>query len=49
MLSKLTPGVYFSHNIYVANMCKDPKGARNTVKLSIYFALLESGLVKRGS
>jgi len=49
MLMKLTPGVDFTNILHSVFMCADPKSAQHTVKLSVFFALLESEQVKAAS
>jgi len=46
MLMKSTPGVDLTSILREAFMCADPKSAKNTVKLSVFFALLGSECLK---
>jgi len=46
MLIKLRPGVNFIYVLHASFTCAHPKSAKKTVKLSIFFALLGSALVK---
>jgi len=45
---KLTPGVDFTNISRTAFRCADPKYAKDTVKQSVFFALLGSASVKTG-
>jgi len=46
MLVKLTPGVHFINVLQAAFTCTDSKSIKGTVKLSIFFTLLGSAIVK---
>jgi hypothetical protein len=48
-VKKLTPGVNFINILRSAFMHADIKRAKNTVKLLVFFALLESALAKASS
>jgi hypothetical protein len=48
MLMKLTPGVNFTNILHAAFTCADPKGAKETDGLNVFFAVLGSEYIKAG-